>query len=183
MSIDSTQFSWPTSFACTLITENLIVPTSYNINLSIEPITNSPGISAGFKKLRYFIDNYLHNSVFIFQENELVKTFKNIDSNVVLFPTQPYDYFVGSVLYQKFLSITEKYFHIDFISVDSAVGDRIQYSIMDPEDCGLELSGNYWWNTDSTDTGLRPDAKWDDLNIDDLPKFEPKIIKGGRSEN
>lgn len=183
MSIDSTQFSWPTSFACTLITEKLIVPNSYNINLSIEPINSSTGFSAGFKKVRYFIENYLHNSVFIYQDSNLVKTLKDTESNIVLFPTHPYDYFVGSVLYRKFLSITEKYFHIDFISIDSAVGDRIQYSIMDPEDCGLDLNGEYWWNTDSTNTGLNPDAKWDDLNTDDLPKFEPRIIKGGRSEN
>jgi hypothetical protein len=183
MSIDSTQFVWPSSFVCTVITENIVLPNSYSISINIEPIPNAGNISVGFKKLRHFVENYLHNSIFIYQENPLVKSIEGVNTNLVLFPTDPYDYFVGSVLYSKFLAISEKYFHIDAFSIDSAVGDNIQYNIINPEDCGLDLSGDHWWNSDSTNTGLNPELSWGDLDINDVPKFEPKIIKGGLSEN
>lgn len=184
MSIDSPQFVWPTNFACTIVTENIIIPNSYTLNISIVPVENTPGsISIGFKKIKYFVESYLHNSIFINSENPFVKKFEGTKSNLVLFPTEPYDYFVGSIIYQKLLTVSKKYFHIDLLSIDSAVGDRIQYSIVDPEECGLNLEGNHWWNMDSTNTGFNKDSLWGDLDIKDCPRFEPKIIKGGLSEN
>jgi hypothetical protein len=184
MSNDSPQFVWPTSFVCTVITDKVVVPNSYALSISIEPISTSAGaISVGFKKLRHFVDSYLHNSVLIHKDNPLAESFKEYYTSVVLLPSDPYDYFVGGVLYSKFLAITENNFHIDLLAIDSAIGDHIQYNISDPEECGLDLSGDYWWNADSPDTGFEPDANWDDLDINEGPKFEPRIIKGGRSEN
>jgi hypothetical protein len=183
MSIDTPQFVWPTGFACTIVTENVILPNSYSINISIVPLSDAPNIAIGFKKLRYFVENYLQNSVFICKDNELVKPLENINTNIVLFPTNPYDYFVGSILYRKFLIISEKYFHIDLLTIDSAIGDSVQYSITDPEDCGLELGGEHWWNTDSTNTGLPRESDWAEWDLNDTPRFEPRIIKGGRSED
>ena len=184
MSTNSAQFVWPTNFACTIISEKIIIPNSYNLNVSIVPIGGpATNVSLGFKKIRYFVDNYLHNSVFVSQDNPLLPNLKDFESTIVLFPTDPYDYYVGSVLYQKLLSITEKYFHIDIFSIDSAIGDNVQYSIVDPEDCGLDLQGDHWWNSDSVNTGFNTSDTWKDLDIFDDHKFEPRIIKGGKSEN
>ena len=105
------------------------------------------------------------------------------DTNTVYFPTEPYDYFVGSILFRKFQVITEKYFEIGFITIDSAVGDHVQYCIRDPEETGLDLSGEHWWNMDNLDTGTGESLSWVDLDLHDSPKFEPRIIKGGRGEN
>jgi hypothetical protein len=186
MSIDnhSSQFVWPTGFSCTIVSENKIVPNSYSLNISIVPVDNSPGnISTGYRKIGYFVDTLLHNSILIYKDNPLLKSLADVTTNIVLLPTEPYDYFVGSVLYRKFLSITEKYFHIDVISVDSSLGDHINYSIMDPEECGLDLQGDHWWNQDSAHTGRNPDLGWGDLAGLHCPRFEPRIIKGGRSED
>jgi hypothetical protein len=185
MSINSPQFVWPASFACTIVTEDIIIPNSYMLNISIVPVDNTPGsISQGFKKIKYFVDECLHNSVFIHSENPFAQSFKESKSNLVLFPTEPYDYFVGSILYQKFLSISKKYFHIDMISIDSVVGDNVQYSIIDPEESGLNLNGAFWWNMDSADTNNNlQNSSWGDIDADNCPRFEPRIIKGGRSED
>ena len=184
MSINQQQFVWPTSFACTIITEKIILPNLYSINVGIEPNHNGPNnISLGFKKLRHFIDYQLNNSVFINQEHPLVKSLGDTETNVVLLPCDPYDYFVGGILYSKFLSITEKYFDIDLITIDSTVGDHVQYCLGHPEECGLDLKGDYWWNMDSTDTGQNKNTNWEDLDLHDMPRFEPKINKGGKSEN
>jgi len=184
MSINNSQFVWPTSFACTMVSENKILPNSYSLNISIVPIDESASnIGLGYRKLKYFVEEFLHNSILVHSENPLAKLLEASNTNLVLLPTDPYDLYIGSVLYAKMLAITKKYFHIDVISIDSVIGDRINYSIMDPEDCGLELSGNHWWNSDSTYTGSGPIIGWGELEETVLPKFEPKIVKGGKSEN
>jgi len=175
-------FIWPAGFACTLITENIIVPNSYAISVHIEPNGQS-NIGLGFRKLRYFIEHYLQNSILISKDHPLVPVLKSMDTNLVIFPVDPYDFYVGGILLSKFANITQKYFDIDCITLDSGVGDHIQYCIEEPEDCGLELKGDHWWNMDSTSTGSQDEDSWEGLNLDDGPKFEPRIIKGGRSED
>ena len=181
MSIESSQIIWPVNFACTIITEDRILPNSYTFNISMLPIETAPGgFSTGYKKIRYFVDQCLHNSIFISKDNPLLESITVASNNIVVFPTEPYDLFVGHVLYTKFLSISEKYFHIDMINVDSIVGDNICYNISDSDSCGLDLDGDHWWNTDTTHTGNGPVEGWGDLEGADSPRFEPKIIKGGK---
>jgi len=178
------QFIWPASFACTLVNEKIILPTTYNISVSIAPeYKGRPDVNIGLRKLKAFIDIRLQNSIFVFNDNPLVKTLDGVVNNAVMFPSEPYDYFVGCVLFRKFLVITQNYLDIEFISIDSLVGGHVQYSIEDPEESGLDLDGNFWWNLDTLYTGSLNDVKWDDLNIDTGPKFEPKIVRGGLSEN
>ena len=183
MSIENSQIVWPVSFVCTLVTENTIIPNSYNINLSIMPTEEGGNISVGFKKIKYVVEYFLHNSIFISKDNPLVETLSKTNANLVLFPIEPYDLFVGHVLYTKFLAISEKYFHIDMISIDSIIGDNICYNILDTDGCGLELEGDSWWNTDSAHTGVGPVQGWGDITEDTSPKFEPKIIKGGKQSD
>lgn len=182
MSIESSSIVWPVSFVCTLISGDRILPNSYNMNISIMPIDSAPGsISIGYKKLKYFVDEHLHNGIFVFKDSPLVEPLSKTVTNLVLFPSEPYDLFVGHVLYSKFLSITEKYFHIDMINIDSIVGDNICYNILDSDECGLELTGEHWWNMDSTYTGSGIVESWGVIEEDPIPKFEPKIIKGGKT--
>lgn len=148
------------------------------------PIDAVPGsITAGFNKLRYFVDNHLHNSIFISKTNPLVEPLSKLKNNLVVLPTEPYDLYVGHVLYTKFLSITEKNFHIDMISIDSVIGDNICYNILDTDGCGLDLEGDHWWNSDNTWTGSGPVESWGDIGLSNSPKFEPKIIKGGKKSD
>ena len=110
MSIDNSQIVWPVSFVCTLVTENTIIPNSYNISLSMMPTEDGGNISVGFKKIKYIVEYFLHNSIFIANDNPLIETLSKTDTNLVLFPIEPYDLFVGHVLYTKVLAISEKYF-------------------------------------------------------------------------
>jgi hypothetical protein len=183
MLTDVEEVVWPTDFSCTLITDKLILPNLYNITISVEPIGNTMGnIGLGFRKMRHFVDYCLNNSVIISVENPLIDVLGSMNTNIVVLPSEPYDYYVGAILYSKFLKITEKYFHINHFTIDSLVGDRVQYSILDPEESGLELQGDHWWNMDSVNTGSGEHTTWEDLNISDGPRFEPRIIKGGLSE-
>ena len=182
MSTSLEQYVWPTTFACTLVTDNIILPNHYTITVAIDPV-DPINLSLGFRRLKTLVDNCLHNSVFIFESNPLMTAFSNLETNIVKLPTDPYDHFVGCVLLRKLQSVTYKYFQIDLITIDSDIGDNIQYCIRDPEETGLELSGEQWWNKDNLDTGTGLSISWTDLNLDNSPKFEPRIIKGGRGEN
>jgi len=185
MSINSEDVVWPVDFSCTLVIENCMLPNHYNIRISIEPNGDAQSnIVTGFKKIRYFVENHLHNSVIINQDNAMIETLKSLDTNIVHMPTDPYDFYLGSILLRKFSVLAEKYFEIIQLVIDSPIGDRIQYAIVDPEDADLELAGDHWWNSDSTDTGSGSTNKsWADLDISDSTGFEPRVIRGGLSEN
>jgi len=182
MSTDLEYYMWPTSFACTLVSETTILPNQYSIGLAIEPVSPYQ-LAMGFRRLRTFVDSCLHNGILIFNNSQFLESLKTSETNLVQLPTEPYDYFLGSVLLRKFQVITSKYFEIGFMTIDSAMGDHVQYCIRDPEESGLDLSGEHWWNMDNLETGTKIDVSWDDLELNDSPKFEPRIIKGGKSEN
>ena len=181
MSIENSQIVWPINFVATVFTEEKILPNSYNINISIIPIENvNSGISVGYKKIKYFVDSFLHNSVFISLSNPVLPGLNQTENNIVVFPQEPYDFHIGSILYSKFVAISEKYFHIDVINIDSIVGDNICYSVSYNDLNEVDNDSNLWWNIDSTYTGHGEPLGWGDIAEYASPKFEPKIIKGGK---
>jgi hypothetical protein len=181
MSINLSQFVWPTNFANTIVTKNIVIPNSYQLNFSILPLEQKENnVALGFKKMKYFAEYRLMNSIFISRDNALLPALSIIENNVVVFPTEPSDYYIGAVLLSKFIAITEKYFHIEFMSIDSMVGDHVQYTLSDPEECNLDLTGKHWWNMDTTNTGSGNKTLWNDVDIIDGPSFELTVIKGGR---
>lgn len=171
-------FIWPAHFACTVITENIILPSSYTVNVQIEPSGKNNG-NLGFKKIRSFVENQLHNSIFVSKDNQLAAAIIDSKNNKVLFPSDPYDFIVGSVLLAKFETISEKYFDIGYITIESTIGDHVQYTITDPTDAGFEISEKLWWGIDSPYTGVNTNINWDDFNLNDGATFSPKIIEGG----
>lgn len=177
------EYIWPTSFVCTLIKDKIILPNQYGISISIEPV-GPADLALGFRRLRTFVDYCLHNSIFIQDKHVQVESLKGLDTNVVHFPEEPYDFFVGAILFSKLRAITSNYFEIGFMTIDSSAGDHVQYCIRDPEEAGVDLSGEYWWNMDNLDTGTGNTVTWEALDLHDTsPKFEPRIITGGRSGN
>ena len=176
-------FVWTTEVVCTFVSDNIMIPNVYTLSIGMEPQSaNTDDIDLGFKKLKHFVNEYLSNSVFIKKDSEYTKVLSKLDTNLVLFPDEPYDYLVAAVLFRKLAAITEKYFDVDFITIDSSVGDRVQYTLT--VDCVVEndLSGDWWWNKDSVNTGTDDHTSWDDLNLKESPRFSPIVVKGGKSE-
>jgi hypothetical protein len=179
--IDS--FVWPTEFACTIITENIILPNVYSIHVGLEPVTtNQEEIGLGFKKIKLFSTNYLSNALFLNKDNPLSKSLNTLDTNMVLFPVDPYDYLIASIFYRKFSAIMENYFVISFLTIDSAVGDHVQYTITELSETNSDLDGDFWWNKNSVNTGTNDHTSWEDLNLVISPKFVPVLVKGGLSD-
>lgn len=177
-------FVWPIDIACTFISENILIPNIYSISIGMEPNTSSTDdIDLGFKKLKYFVNDYLQNGIFINLNSEFVKPLSKLDTNLVLFPDEPYDFLVAAILYRKFSAITEKYFDISFLTIDSSIGDHVQYTLTMDSEVDMELEGDFWWNKDSVNTGTDDHTSWDDLNLKKTPRFAHIVVKGGKGEN
>lgn len=173
----------PAEFGCTIINEKLMIPNVYNLSISIDPIhPMTENIAMGFQRIKHFFRVCLSDSILINQTHTLVDSLKDFENNIVYLPSEPYDYYVGNVILAKLMAISDGYFDIDFITIDSFVGDRVQYTIYDPYSGGLDIDGNHWWNANSPATGPNDNITWADLNLGHGSKFEPKIIKGGLSE-
>lgn len=183
MLTNNSSFLWPSDFSCTIISEKLIIPNFYQIRLSIEPNNaRATDINLGFKKLKYFIHNCLSNSILINEKNTALKLFSEFDSNFIPLPTEPYDFFIANILFSKFKIITEKYFELKYLTLESEVGENVQYHVNVHSKMELEKGAKYWWNIDSITTGNNETPTWEELNLHDSPKFSPKVVQGGLSE-
>lgn len=177
-------FVWTAEIVCTFVSDNIMIPNVYTVSIGMQPNSpNTDDVELGFRKIKHFVNEYLSNSIFIDKKSDYAKALSKLDTNLVLFPGDPYDYLVAAVLYRKLESISEKYFDIDFLTIDSSAGDRVQYTLTG--DCALDsdLTGEHWWNKDSVNTGTDDHTSWDDLNLKESPRFSPVVVKGGKSEN
>jgi len=172
-------FIWPTQFACTLFLDNAVLPNSYNLQLGIEPHDEKTNVTLGCKKIKFLIDNFLHGSIFIQDKHPLSKITKTLDNTIIEFPTDPWDYLVGTVLFTKFKKVTENYFTILFLHIDSAMGDHVQYSVTEESNFKINLEGDKWWNKNIPSCADKSESSWESLKLSDTRQFVPKIIQGG----
>jgi hypothetical protein len=184
MLTDLTVFVLPLDVSCSVLTDNRLLPNVYSIKIGIDPIEGAvENIGIGFQRIKLLSEYYLQGAIFAEKDHEITKEFDKLDSNVVHLPSEPYDVYVGAALLAKFQTITANYFDIQYLSISSMLGDNIQYNIIDPAESDLELQGDHWWNQDNVYTGSKDIVSWDELNLTEVPKFRPTVIKGGLSEN
>jgi hypothetical protein len=141
--------------------------------------------SLGFRKLKHFISSYLDNGVIININNSALEKLNWLESNTIQLPSDPNDYFLAIILYQKFTSIVNDFFSIDEISIDSRLGDSVEYTVDRTNNVSQDISDKTnWWSQDNVNTNNTDKfPSWDDLKIIQINKFEPKIVIGGRGEN
>lgn len=174
----------PLEFDCIILNDNRLYSNVYYIKLGIDPLEDtSANIGIGFQRLKYLAERTLQGSVFLPNAQENTKEFDKFDNNVVCLPCEVYDIYVGSLLMAKFQTISQNYFQIQYLTIASLIGDNVQYNIVDPYDSNLNLDGDHWWNMDNVYTGSKSAITWNELNLSEVPKFKPTVIKGGLSEN
>lgn len=182
----SNGFTWPTKFSCVLMLDDMILPNDYTLTVSMLPSSiHSDSTIVGLKKIKTFITKYVHNATLISSAHVLFDKLTLLNTNVIQMPHEPHDYFFASLLYRKLSNISNNYFDIVSISVDSSIGDRVQYQVTDS--CityDYILNENNWWNQDSTQTntfGKFP--SWDDLDVSTTSRVYPVLLRGGKDES
>lgn len=177
-------FVLPVDFCCTIVTNQTLLSNIYSVKLAISPHEESgENIGLGFQKIKAIVDHSLNNGILVSADSEMLPVLATLDNPVIALPCEPYDFYLGSILMAKFIQVTEKYFDIDCLSISSILGHQIQYNVFDPEDCGLELTGETWWNSDDMTTDLTKPVSWDDIQLTEPQPFTPMVVKGGLSEN
>jgi hypothetical protein len=177
-------FVWPTTFSCILVVEDLILPSEYNLSVGMVPQIGG-STTIGLKKIKEFISKFIQNSILISQEHQFLSQLSKLQSNTVQLPCDPSDYFFASVLFHKLTAISKDYFSIGQITIDSSIGDRVKYQINDISDAYYDVLINEgWWNQDNVNTNKIDNfPSWEDLNIEVINRFSPKLINGGKNEN
>lgn len=177
-------FVLPIEFTCTILNDNSLLSNNYYIKLGINPTeTSDENLGIGFQRIQHIADELLFNGIILNKESSAIGEFSKLENNLICLPCDPYDIYVGSILFSKFQAITEEYFDIQYLSIASTIGNLVQYNIIDPDDSNLELEGDHWWNQNNVYTGSKGPITWEELNLTEVPKFKPTVIKGGLSEN
>jgi len=181
MSTNNPAVVWPTQFDCSLIRNEHIYPNQYHITVSMFPNgEDGEEFTYGFKKLKYFISNFLDNAILIKTNHPLLENLSTIKTNTIQLPNDTHDLILATVLYHKFSAISQNQIIITEITIDSKVGDHIKYTVNTDN---KKLEGDYWWNQkgfETNDSDVFPE--WDDIKIQNN-RFEPKVVLGGKNEN
>lgn len=201
---DVTFFNWETTFDATVLIDDCIYPNTYNVGLSFLPKSSDIKLqNNSFDRLKYLFTRLCENAVIINPETKLQPIFFQMPVNKILIPGNPYDQLLCCVLYHKMIAISGKYLHLGHLTLDSKLGDNVQYSIDEKTINNINLPDNEWispvitkpwWKRNDTATfdqvlGEKEfwggPSTWRDLGYgSDAPKkeFNPTILDGGRDK-
>lgn len=179
-------FIWPTNFSCVVVLGDMMLPSDYSLTIGMMPNSvHGDSTAIGLHKIKQFISRFVQNSIVINIDHPLLPHIAEFKTNIIYLPQDPTDYFFANVLLRKLIAISKDYFVINEITVDSSIGDRVQYRISDS--CNVYesiLNNDNWWNEDNVKTNqIDRFPSWEDLDITVSSKFSPKLITGGKSGN
>lgn len=184
MSTNEPLITIPLTFSCTIVNGKLIIPNLYHIQVHLEPVPPiNEHAALTFQRINYFVNNCLQDSIIINSDHDLYTHLENYDNNIVILPCDPYDFYLGCILFAKISTIIDNHFSIGQIAIDSSIGDNVVYYINDSSDCGLNLNGDNWWNKNDISTNSKDSHSWENLQLVRSAGFQPKIIQGGLSGN
>ena len=94
-------FIWPTTFSCSLIIDDIILPVNYNLTVGIMPESGNPISGVGLTKVKKFISSFVQNSVIIHKDHLILPNLLKLSTNTIQLPQDPTDYFFSNILYYK----------------------------------------------------------------------------------
>ena len=199
-------FSWETEFDATVIVDNCVYPNNYKVHFSFIPKNDSIQLqNIGFERVKYLFNILCENSVIFNPKDESKSIWYKMPINKILLPGSPYDQLLGVCLFHKIKIITNEFFHLGHLTIDSKLGDNVKYTVDADsfENKHLEV-GEWvdadippWWTRDDTATfDQRINAKtywtgaksWKELGYEKpestskSKSFKPSVIDGGRDK-
>jgi hypothetical protein len=107
--------------------------------------------NVAYDRICFWIDEVLHDAVLISVDSAKLDSYRNTGQRVIVFPQEPVDQIVCSMLCLKLNAITENKMIVTEIELASAFGDDVVYLHQLGEDVG-PMSGEGWW--------LDPSPNW-----------------------
>ena len=169
--------SWTGYWTSVSVVERFITPCNFTLSIDF----NTSGMDAArqhaaFSRIKYFVEDVLHESVLMCLDNPLVANFKsNTTSKVILFNTEPLEVIVAATLWKKFNKITEGKIEIVRVSISSDQSDGLVSHLEDDhliDDDGeishdpfAQYNNAIWWNR--SDMGV---SDWTEIDSDNPNK-------------
>lgn len=196
-------FHWETDFDGIVLIDDTIYPNTYNVKISFLPKTSEIKLqNNSFERIKYFFHKICENSIILQPGVPLESTFFKMPVNKILLPGNPYDQLLGITCFHKLKAIAGKYLHIGQLTVDSKLGDNVQYTVDSDSYENINLQHDAWvdkiipepwWDRNDTasfDQVLGPKEYWQGAKSwrelgygSNAPQktFNPTIIDGGRT--
>lgn len=196
-------FSWETQFDSIVAIDDIVYPNTYNVKISFLPkITDIKLQNNSFERIKYLFHKLCENSVILQPKSSLENVFFKMPVNKILLPGNPYDQLLAITLFHKCKAISGKYIHFGQITLDSKLGDNVQYTVdtdsyenssLNTDEWNKTIIEKPWWERNDTatfdqvigeDKYWQGAKSWRDLGYgSNAPKkeFKPTILDGGRS--
>ena len=131
--------------------ENQLQMNQYSISMNLVTQTvNASATNIAMDRLKYFVQVYMQNTVFINQESlHVAEMLKTLGINVTTLPGEPVDQLIGIMLYCKLNAIMEGRMIVTSLDTSSVLGDSVWYRHDDEDVLGPFVSEN-WWSRSST---------------------------------
>lgn len=207
MSTSSNFFSWRARWYGNLLLDNDLLINQYDV--SVDFIPNTAAIrdqNKSFERIKYFFNVVCNSSVVSNMDNpNLPNIWKNLSTNIITLPNDPFDQQLAACLFAKLQSIAVDQISVFSLTLESYQGENVAYtvdseqisnSLLLPTADILGMKQEPWWHQGNTRTNDIEEIKdrgldWDKLNLifEEKPvninkkhkQFNPIIIEGGKN--
>jgi hypothetical protein len=173
--VSNVKLSHDVDFSAVIVDGSRIYPNNYQLKINMVTATdNSVHQNVAIQRILVFLTEVFDGSVFCYAENPLVAKLNNIakESNIILFPEEPFDQIIGLVLFNKLSAIVEENLEIDSLIIGSEFAPDLRYTIEDFQEFPYDetkIEIPWWERSDLSTTDNRKRLKtlksWDDINL------------------
>lgn len=123
--------SWQTSWQCTMLVDQILLPNHFSMNIEFEPGDgNELEQLLAFDRIKHYLNDIVEGSLFANIDNPLIDNLeKNFNVYVITLPDEPKDHVIASVLFSKLISIVEGRLEIGSVTFSSRMGEDVTHYI------------------------------------------------------
>ena len=149
--------TWTGKWNGICVVDKFIQPCNYTMSVDFD--TTDDDVShqhTAFSRIKFFVEQVLHESIVISMDSVFLPAFKNSQSNVICLGNEPVDVTLATVLWSKIEQFCEGHLELHRISVSSDLGDglvsHVDADFVDAmrtdllRDPFVEHGNKIWWN-------------------------------------
>jgi hypothetical protein len=124
----------------------------FDVSIGFHNTVENPVLNEiAFEQIELFFNTLMSNSILISKEDYDNNAVKDLENNIVMVPNKTNDQTVGSQILLKLINIVGDNLEIDHITISSALGKDIEYTIdIESPELGVLLpTREEWWNDEN----------------------------------
>lgn len=159
------------TFYANVYTGTMLLPTSFDVTVNFMVISEDPEeYSIAFERVNHFIHNVCYGSIFFYDQDEdgIPDNLGELGNYAMGLPEPPCAQTIGMMLFCKLDAIMEDAVEVGYVTVSSAIENKIDNSVIEFSHHRFESFGNFeedgWW--DEAEIRTRDGSgfeSWDDI--------------------